>query len=114
MIFILFYFEFVLLGLVLNRLVHINLSMNIRIHSSNAMRAGGFSYTDRGDSARCVLCRLEVSSWTCNMDPFTVHSERSPLCAFVRSVKSSSHFQVASLSTVDSVSGKDYNLSCIM
>jgi hypothetical protein len=88
--------------------------MNMRVNSSDAMRAAGFSYTGPGDSARCLLCRLEVSSGTCNMDLLTIHAERSPFCAFIRSVKSSSHFQVASLSTVDSVSGKDYNLSYIM
>jgi len=81
------------------------------MNSSNAMRAAGFSYTGRGDSTRCILCRLEVSCWTCNMDPFTVHSERSPHCVFVRSVQSSSHSQAASLSTIDSMSGEDYNLS---
>jgi hypothetical protein len=71
------------------------------------MRAAGFYYTSRGDTYRCVLCRLEVSHWTYDMDPFTVHSERSPHCAFVRSIQSSNHFQAVSLSTIDSTSGKN-------
>jgi hypothetical protein len=86
-----------------------NSSINIRVHSSDTMHAAGFQYINRGDTTRCLLCRLEVSDWTCDMDPFTVHSERSPHCVFVRSNQSLNHFQASSLFTIESISGEDYN-----
>ncbi|CAF3361255.1 unnamed protein product [Rotaria socialis] len=58
-------------------------STNLHIYSSNEMLAAGFIYINRGDTTRCVLCELEVSEWTFDMDPLTIHVERSPLCAFV-------------------------------
>ncbi|CAF0905325.1 unnamed protein product [Adineta ricciae] len=55
------------------------------VHSNIAMRAAGFSYTGDADTARCDTCALEVSNWTLNMKPFTIHAQRSPKCEFVRS-----------------------------
>ncbi|CAF0949907.1 unnamed protein product [Adineta ricciae] len=55
------------------------------VHSNIAMRAAGFSYTGNADTARCDTCALEVSNWTLNMKPFTIHAQRSPKCEFVRS-----------------------------
>ena len=59
------------------------------VHSGNRMRAAGFEYTGNEDTARCKDCLLEVPNWTLNMDPFTIHSNRSPDCPFVRNIKSS-------------------------
>jgi len=82
-------------------------SLNTRVHSSAAMHAAGFKYTQQGDTVRCDRCTLEVSGWTYDMDPFTIHSRRSPHCEFVRSIKSSNKSQTSSypssLSTIDSM-----------
>ncbi|CAF3732674.1 unnamed protein product [Rotaria sp. Silwood1] len=59
------------------------------IHSVNAMKAAGFRYTGIGDAACCDKCQLEVTNWKENMDPFTIHSQRSQNCSFVCSMKSS-------------------------
>ncbi|UJR15700.1 hypothetical protein I4U23_002634 [Adineta vaga] len=59
------------------------------VHSSSAMQAAGFLYTNIGDTARCDSCGLEVSGWTADMVPFTVHKQRNPTCAFVCSIQSS-------------------------
>jgi len=56
------------------------------VHSMIAMYSGGFHYTDNGDTARCDVCGLEVSGWTLDMKPFTVHAQRSPACTFVHSI----------------------------
>ncbi|CAF4186822.1 unnamed protein product [Adineta steineri] len=52
------------------------------------MNAAGFYYTGYADTVRCDTCGLEVSEWTLDMRPFTIHSQRSPTCDFVRSIKS--------------------------
>ncbi|CAF3641548.1 unnamed protein product [Rotaria sp. Silwood1] len=59
------------------------------IHTTNALSAAGFSYTNQGDTVRCETCGLEVSNWDASMIPFIIHAQRSPSCQFVRS------FQVA-------------------
>ena len=59
------------------------------IHSVNGMRAAGFEYTGNEDTACCKTCGLEVSDWTSDMVPFTVHSTRSPSCSYVCYIKSS-------------------------
>ncbi|CAF1092201.1 unnamed protein product [Rotaria sordida] len=68
-------------------------SINERIHSSNKMLEAGFIYNGRGDVTRCILCELEVSQWTYDMDPFTIHVEQSPHCIFVRTLLSLNNFQ---------------------
>ncbi len=78
--------------------------INLHVHSPAVMNAAGFNYTHRGDTVRCAICELEVSHWTCDMDPFAVHAERSPRCAFVRSL--GNNFQACSSSTNDFTSRK--------
>ena len=56
------------------------------LHSYNTMCAAGFEYTNNGDTARCCRCGLEVSGWTAEMKPFTVHKQRSPICPYVVSM----------------------------
>ncbi|CAM4829543.1 unnamed protein product, partial [Rotaria magnacalcarata] len=56
------------------------------VHSTTNMMAAGFSYTGCGDTAYCNLCKLEVSDWTTDMNPFYIHAQRSPECKFVRSI----------------------------
>ncbi|CAF4479304.1 unnamed protein product, partial [Rotaria sp. Silwood2] len=51
------------------------------------MKAAGFHYTNIRDTARCDRCQLEVSEWTLDMNPFSIHSDRSPNCPFVHSLK---------------------------
>ena len=53
------------------------------VSTQNQLRAAGFAYTGDGDAARCHDCGLEVSGWTHDMVPFTIHSQRSPRCRFV-------------------------------
>ncbi|CAF3767900.1 unnamed protein product [Rotaria sp. Silwood1] len=53
------------------------------------MKAAGFHYINISDTFRCDRCQLEVSEWTLDMKPFSIHSERSPNCPFVRSLKPS-------------------------
>jgi hypothetical protein len=69
------------------------LSENIKrshgIHSHNAMGRAGFEYINKGDTARCRTCGLEVSGWTPDMKPFLVHKQHRPTCPFVQSKSSS-------------------------
>jgi hypothetical protein len=62
------------------------LSKKQGVHSKITMAAAGFYYTGKEDTARCNTCGLEVSEWTLDMKPFTIHAQRSPTCAFVRSM----------------------------
>jgi hypothetical protein len=57
------------------------------VHSVITMNSAGFFYTNKGDEARCDTCGLEVTGWTLDMHPFTIHAQRSPTCAFVRSMQ---------------------------
>jgi baculoviral IAP repeat-containing protein 1 len=57
------------------------------IYSSIEMQAAGFRYTNVGDTAFCNACDLQVSNWTRDTKPFTVHAQRSPMCTFVRSMQ---------------------------
>jgi hypothetical protein len=50
------------------------------------MSSAGFKYTNNGDAARCDACGLEVSKWTSDMQPFTIHKQQSPTCPFVLSM----------------------------
>ncbi|CAF4296168.1 unnamed protein product, partial [Rotaria sordida] len=54
------------------------------------MSAAGFEYTGNGDTARCKDCGLEVSNWTLDMNPFTIHSKQRPDCPFVCTIIPSS------------------------
>ena len=56
------------------------------VHSVIALAAAGFQYTGLEDTARCNDCGLEVSGWTLDMHPFTIHSQRSPTCGYVQSI----------------------------
>ncbi|CAF4692954.1 unnamed protein product [Rotaria sp. Silwood1] len=69
------------------------------IHSVCYMFAAGFEYTGRGDAARCKDCGLEVSNWTLDMHPFTIHSKRQPDCPFVCSIAASSLSNIPASST---------------
>ena len=59
------------------------------VHSQNYLSAAGFRYTGDGDTARCIDCGLEVSKWTPDMIPWTIHAERKPDCPFVCSMETS-------------------------
>ncbi|CAF3860249.1 unnamed protein product [Rotaria sp. Silwood1] len=56
------------------------------VHAVGYMSAVGFDYTGDGDTARCKYCGLELSNWTLDMNPFTIHSKCQPNCLFVRSI----------------------------
>ncbi|CAF3939142.1 unnamed protein product, partial [Rotaria sp. Silwood1] len=56
------------------------------VHSIISMTAAGFTYTGIGDTTCCNTCKLEISNWTLDMKPFAIHAQRSPTCAFVRSI----------------------------
>ncbi|CAF3403899.1 unnamed protein product [Rotaria sp. Silwood1] len=74
-----------------NRIQSLAKSINTPgVHSTCYMSAAGFEYTENGDTARCKDCGLEVSNWTLDMNPFTIHSKRQPDCLFVCSIIQSS------------------------
>ncbi|CAF2769311.1 unnamed protein product [Rotaria sp. Silwood2] len=56
------------------------------VHTVNYMSAMGFEYTGNEDTARCKHCGLEVSNWTLDMNPFTIHSKQQPNCPFILSL----------------------------
>jgi hypothetical protein len=60
------------------------------VYSTATMNTAGFRYTGNGDTARCDACGLEVSNWTLDMKPFTIHAERNPTCSFICSILSTS------------------------
>jgi hypothetical protein len=57
------------------------------VHSSIRLKSAGFQYTGNGDTTRCEQCGLEVSNWTLDMNPWTVHSTQNPHCPFVRRLR---------------------------
>ena len=67
-------------------------------HSVIVLTSAGFQYTGNGDTTRCDQCGLEVSDWTANMSPMAVHSQRSPDCPFVCSMRSLPSTHGASIS----------------
>lgn len=69
------------------------------------LRAAGFCYRNQGSTTYCLLCRLEVSSWTNDMNPFVVHSEGSPNCIFVRKNYSSNNTRTRSSFSNDNGAG---------
>jgi len=66
------------------------------VHSLTTMIAAGFHYTGNEDEVRCNACGLEVSNWTLDMKPFTIHAQRSSTCSFVRSFLTTGRATVAS------------------
>ncbi|CAM4861280.1 unnamed protein product [Rotaria socialis] len=68
------------------------------VHTVSYMSACGFQYTGDGDTVRCNNCGLEVSSWTSDMNPFTIHSQHRPDCSFVRSIRTSSSPNISTTS----------------
>jgi hypothetical protein len=75
------------------------------------MSATGLKYTGDRDTARCDDCGLEVSNWTADMNPFTIHSERKPGCPFVCSIKASSLPNVPSSSSVSTAAVQSTSIS---
>jgi hypothetical protein len=68
----------------------IKLKTNPGVHSVNCMLSSGFEYTGDGDTARCKDCRLHISNWTKDMDPWNIHKKQKPDCSFVQSMIPSS------------------------
>ncbi|CAF1233312.1 unnamed protein product [Rotaria sordida] len=66
------------------------------VHSSILINAAGFTYTDIDDTAHCLTCGLEVSAWTTQMNPFTIHVQQSPNCSFVQSIVSKNRMNFSS------------------
>jgi hypothetical protein len=56
------------------------------VHSVISMKVAGFEYTGKTDAARCKDCGLEVSNWTKDMDPWTIHSKQKPDCSYIKSI----------------------------
>ncbi|CAF1161761.1 unnamed protein product [Adineta steineri] len=84
------------------------LSKRQGVHSTFSMNAAGFYYTGHADTVRCDTCGLEVSEWTLDMRPFTIHSQRSPTCDFVRSIKPEGTISAASiLNFISTISTSD-------
>jgi hypothetical protein len=76
------------------------------VHTASYMVAAGFRYTGNGDTARCKDCRLAVSNWTLDMNPFDIHCTRSPRCSFI------SHLMPFSVSKVPSSSSSSATTAC--
>lgn len=73
---------------VLNQIFHRlkQLTNQPGVHTPNSLKVAGFIYTGNADTTRCVDCGLEVSGWTSDMVPFTIHAQRSPHCRFVNAM----------------------------
>jgi baculoviral IAP repeat-containing protein 2/3 len=69
------------------------------VFSATKMNAVGLKYTGKDDTTRCEDCGLEISNWTLDMDPFEIHSTRSPNCPSVRSIKSLKPSELSSSSS---------------
>ena len=81
------------------------------VFTSNHMSAAGFQYTGDGDTARCNDCGLEVSNWTLDMNPFTIHSKQKPDCPFIRSTISSSLSNIPSSSSSSTTAIRNTSIS---
>ncbi|CAF4574973.1 unnamed protein product [Rotaria sp. Silwood2] len=64
------------------------------VHTVKYMFAMGFEYTGNGDTARCKDCGLEVSDWTLEVNPFTIHSKQRPDCPFILSLVTNSQLNI--------------------
>ena len=77
-----------------NNQVILTLCQNLKkprgVHSTNAMQAAGFYYTDES-TVRCDKCDLllSVSDWTREIQPFAIHAEKRPDCSYVLSMRGS-------------------------
>ena len=80
-------------------------------HSPNYMSAAGFKYTGSGDTARCPDCKLEISNWTLDMDPYNIHSKQRPDCPFICSIKSSSLSSIPSTSSSSTTAVRNTSIS---
>jgi len=47
----------------------------------------GFEYEGNDDEVICSICSLRYKNWNKGVDPFSVHSKRSPFCKFVKNFK---------------------------
>ncbi|CAF0830602.1 unnamed protein product [Rotaria sordida] len=56
------------------------------MHTIISMASARFYYTSIGDTICCDTCELGVSRWMLDVKPFVIHAQRSPKCAFVRSI----------------------------
>ncbi|CAF3001899.1 unnamed protein product [Rotaria sp. Silwood2] len=81
------------------------------VHTVSYMFAVGFEYTGNGDTARCKDCGLEVSNWTLDMNPFTIHSKRQPDCPFVRSLLPTSSSDVSASFTSPTIPTQNASIS---
>ncbi|CAF3902218.1 unnamed protein product [Rotaria sp. Silwood2] len=81
------------------------------VHSVCYMSAVGFQYTGNGDTARCKDCGLEVSNWTLDMNPFTIHSKHQLNCSFVRSLVPTSSSDVSASTRNACISTAEENTS---
>ncbi|CAF1059119.1 unnamed protein product, partial [Rotaria sordida] len=75
------------------------------------MSTAGFQYTGDRDTARCKYCGLEAFNWTADMNPFTIHSEQSPHCSYVRSMKPSSLSAVLEFSSSSTTTNQNTLIS---
>lgn len=66
----------------------LSVSKKYGLHSGAQIEVAGFIPTGHGDTVRCERCGLEVSDWTSNMKPFTIHQKQAPHCAFIQSMMS--------------------------
>jgi len=55
-------------------------------HSDNHLKSAGFAFIDEAHTTRCKACGLEISDWTSQMDPLTIHKSNSPDCPFILSL----------------------------
>ena len=67
----------------------LSLSKKYGPHSRTQIEAAGFIPTGHGNTARCEQCGLEVSDWTSNMEPFTIHQNQAPHCSFIQYITQS-------------------------
>jgi hypothetical protein len=75
------------------------------------MSAAGFKYTGDRDTTRCANCGLEVFNWRADINPFTIHSEESPHCSYVRSMKPSSLLAVLQSSSSSTTTDQNTSIS---
>jgi len=71
----------------------------------------GFKYTGDGDTARCNECGLEISNWTLDMNPLTIHSQQKPDCPFIRSTITSSLSYIPSTASSSTTAIRNISIS---
>ena len=80
------------------------------IYTVTHLRAVGFVYTCDEDTAGCDCCGLEVSGWTAEMNPFSIHAERSPYCTFICTLKTSVPLSTTAIPPNTSVPNQRQNI----